>query len=130
MKKIMLLISLITVSGLVDAVAVKLPTGKRVAISRFEMVHDLLAQMQAQQPEMLKRLYALVKNCRKKTKCYINFAPDAPIFQFIKEKTGNEFILWNEDGAVHPDVRNIMFTVCKEFEDGTFGILYPFTPKN
>lgn len=127
MKKIMLLISLITVSGLIDAVAVKLPTGKRVAISRFEIVYDLLAQMQTQQPEMLKQLYALIKNCRKKTKCYISFDSDAPIFQFIKEKSGNEFILWNEDGVVHPDVRNIMLSACKEFEDGTFGVLYPFT---
>ncbi|OQA34474.1 MAG: hypothetical protein BWY54_00849 [Candidatus Dependentiae bacterium ADurb.Bin331] len=130
MKKKLLFIFLLTLSSLLNAVAVKLPIGKRVAVSRFETVYELFAQMQAQQPEMLKQLYALVKNCRKKTKCYINFAADASIFQFVKERTENEFTLWNEDGVIHPDVRNIMLTVCKELPDGTFGVLYPFTPKN
>jgi hypothetical protein len=111
MKKL-LFVALMT-SPLICADAVKLPNARRVLVNRFEDIKTLLIELKRNHTAIFNELCKTVLSCRKKTKCYVNFSDLSATEKLIQSITGNEFILWNEKGVVHPDVRNIIASACK-----------------
>ena len=127
MKKLLILL-LIFATAQIHAIATKLQNGgKRIDVQRFDLVCLILQKLEAEHSQLLWEFYALIKNTRRKTKCFISQELAEKLQSIIKEITGNEFALWDEKNIVYPDVRHMVKAACMANEAGAIDIRRPQT---
>jgi len=103
--------------------AMKLSTGKKVLVSRYQEIMHFLETLAASYPEVLNDLYKAVTTTRKKTRCYVPENKFAELESLIEQLTGDANFLWDKTGTLHADVRYIITACCKQLEDGTIELI-------